>query len=113
MTRLLQPTEFRPGSKRVERFILAARAALAWERLWPMLWPASGIAGLFLAAALFGAFKPLPWPLHALILASLVTAIALSLYFDLAKFVVPNWNDAARRIERDSALATSSHLRSR
>jgi uncharacterized protein (TIGR02302 family) len=104
MTRLLQPTEFRPGSKRVERFVLAARAALAWERLWPKLWPASGIAGLFLAAALFGAFKPLPWPLHALILASLVTAISLSLYFDLSKFTLPNWNDAARRIECDSAL---------
>jgi len=104
MTRLSQPTEFRPGSKRVERFILAARIVLAWERLWPILWPASGIAGLFLATALFGAYQPLPWPLHALILASIVTAISLSLYVNLAKFVTPGWTDAARRIERDSAL---------
>jgi len=104
MTRLSQPTEFLPGSKRIARFVLAARVLLAWERLWPMLWPASGVAGLFLAAALFGAFKPLPWPLHALILAAFVTAIALTLYFNLEKFAWPGWNDAARRIERDSAL---------
>ena len=56
MTRLSPSTDFRPGSKtrRVEAFVTAARAALTWERVWPALWPATGIAGLFIAAALFG-----------------------------------------------------------
>jgi uncharacterized protein (TIGR02302 family) len=107
MTRLSQPTEFLPGSKasRIERLVLAARAILAWERLWPLLWPASGIAGLGLAAALFGAFAPLPWILHALILACFVTAIGLALYFNIVHFALPRWEDAARRLERDSSLA--------
>ena len=107
MTRLSLPIEFPPGSKasRIERLVLAARATLAWERLWPLLWPATGIAGLGLAAALFGVLAPLPWILHALILSCLVTAIGLALYFNLTRFVLPRWEDAARRLERDSSLA--------
>jgi len=106
VTRTSQPTEFPPGSKasRIERLVFAARAILAWERLWPLLWPASGIAGLGLAAALFDVLPPLPWPLHALILAGFVTAIGLALHFNLTHFVWPRWDDAARRLERDSLL---------
>jgi uncharacterized protein (TIGR02302 family) len=105
MTRYSQPTEFPTGwASRVERLVFAARAVLAWERLWPLLWPASGITGLALAAALFGVFAPLPWILHALILACLVSAIGLTLYFNLTRFVQPRWEDAARRLERDSSL---------
>ncbi|MDE2133085.1 MAG: DUF4175 family protein [Alphaproteobacteria bacterium] len=106
MTRYSQPTEFRTGSRssRIERAVFAARAVLIWERLWPLLWPASGIAGLGLAAALFDAFAPLPWIVHALVLACLVTAVGLSLYFNLTRFAWPRWEDAARRLERDSFL---------
>jgi uncharacterized protein (TIGR02302 family) len=106
MTRYSQPTEFPPGSKasRIERLVFATRVILAWERIWPLLWPASGIAGLGLAAALFDVLPPLPWPLHALILASFVTAIGLALYINLTRFVWPRWDDAARRLERDSLL---------
>ena len=106
MTRTSQPTESPPGSNssRIERLVFATRAILAWERLWPLLWPASGIAGLALAAALFDVLPPLPWPLHALILASIVTAIGLALYFNLTRLVWPRWYDAARRLERDSLL---------
>ena len=82
----------------------AARAALTWERVWPALWPATGIAGLFIAAALFGLPQFLPWPLHALVLAGCITAMGLSLYFNLENFRLPDWHDGARRIERDSTL---------
>ncbi len=106
MTRFTLPTEFRPGwDKRVRRYLILARAILSFERIWPALWPASGIAGLTLVAALFDAFTPLPWPLHALILACLTTAIALTLYFPLEHFALPRWEDGARRLEQDSALA--------
>ncbi|MGA7675994.1 MAG: DUF4175 family protein [Rhizomicrobium sp.] len=106
MTRYSQPTEFPTGSKasRIERWVFAARAILAWERLWPLLWPASGFAGVGLAAALLDAFAPLPWFLHALVLACFVTAIGLALYFNLTRFAWPRWEDAARRLERDSSL---------
>ena len=106
MTRYSQATGFQTGSAdRIAGRVAAARVILAWERLWPALWPASGIIGLFLAAMLFDLFAPLPWPLHALILASFVTAIALALYFNLDGFAWPRWEEGARRLERDSALA--------
>jgi len=106
MTRLSPSTDFRPGSKtrRVDAFVGAARAALTWERVWPALWPATGIAGLFLAAALFGLPQLLPWPLHALLLAACITAMGLSTYFALQDFQLPGWMEGARRVERDSTL---------
>ncbi len=84
--------------------MLAARAALAWERVWPALWPASGLTGVFLAAALFGLPQLLPWPAHALLLALCITAIGLSLALSFEGLRVPGWLEGARRIERDSAL---------
>src|SRR6201995_2707390 len=105
MTRLSPATEFRTGSaKGAERLILDARAALFWERAWPALWPATGLAGMFAAAALFGFPAFLPWPLHALLLAGLIAAIGLSLYFAFEAFRLPSWREGARRIERDSTL---------
>ncbi len=107
MTRYTDPSEFRTGSRadRTGRYVLASRAALAWERVWPALWPASGIAGLFAAAALADAFEPLPWTLHALILAGAITAIGLCLYFSFRDVRLPDWREGARRLERSSALA--------
>jgi uncharacterized protein (TIGR02302 family) len=107
MTRLSQLTEFQPGLKtrRIERLVAFGRGAVAWERIWPALWPASGIVGLFLAAALFGVLAPLPWPLHALILSSVVTGVGLLLFIGLKDVRLPRWEDGARRIERDSHLA--------
>lgn len=105
MTRFSATTEFRPGwADRAERYVRIARALVGFERLWPALWPATGIAGLAIAAALFGLFAALPWPLHSLILACLVTAIALTLYFQLESLRWPGWEEGARRLERDSAL---------
>ena len=107
MTRLSQPTEFQTGSptRRVERYVAAARAAVAFERLWPALWPATGVVGAFLAVALLGLVDWLAWPIHALLLASLVTASGVLLYGSLRKFSWPGWHDGARRLERDTGLS--------
>ncbi len=107
MTRYSDPSEFRTGSRAdgADRAVTASRAALLWERAWPALWPASGIAGVFIALALFDLFTPLPWILHALILGGTVTAIGLSLYFGFQRFRVPTWTEGARRLERSSRLA--------
>jgi uncharacterized protein (TIGR02302 family) len=105
MTRLSQPTEFQPGSNsRTERLIALARGAVGWERIWPALWPASAIVGLFLAASLFNLFVPLSWPLHALVLAVSISAIGVLLYIELRQLRLPSWDDGARRLERDSRL---------
>ena len=56
-TPLSNKTDFRPGSDRSARFVARARLAILWERVWRASWPASGILGLFVAAALFDAFE--------------------------------------------------------
>jgi uncharacterized protein (TIGR02302 family) len=107
MTRYLAPNEFPTGSRTEEtsRYVALSRAALLWERVWLALWPASGIAGLFVATALFDLFSPLPWALHALILSGTLTAIGLALYFGFRQLRLPGWADGARRLERDSGFA--------
>ncbi|MBL6852928.1 MAG: DUF4175 domain-containing protein [Alphaproteobacteria bacterium] len=106
MTQYSGPSEFQTGSKaeHTERLILASRGALLWERVWPALWPASAIAGVFVAAALFDLFSPLPWAVHALILAGAITGIGLCLYFSFQNFRLPSWSEGARRLERSSGL---------
>src|SRR5258708_21808612 len=93
MTRLSQPTEFQTGfpTRRVERYVAYERAALAWERFWPALWPATGLIGLFLAGALFGIYAALPWPLHALALSGAITASGVLLYLNLHTLGWPRW----------------------
>jgi uncharacterized protein (TIGR02302 family) len=105
MTRWFRASEFPAGSSRALRAVFVARLLLGLERFWPLLWPASGLVGLFLALALFGAFAALPWALHALVLAAFVTAIALSLARDLEGLAWPRWEEGARKLERDSRLA--------
>src|SRR5215471_641846 len=106
MMRLSQPTEFPSGSKtsRVERHVAIARAFVGWERVWPALWPASGLVGLFAAAALFDFFAPLPWIVHALILAACISGAGILAYLNLRNLALPKWDDGARRLERDSGL---------
>jgi uncharacterized protein (TIGR02302 family) len=100
---------------RVERFIAAARAAILWERVWPALWPATGIAGLFVAASLFDLFATLPTGLHALILTTSLAGCGYLAYLNLSLVRLPGWEDGARRVERDAALLhrpiTESHDR--
>ncbi|MBV9044929.1 MAG: DUF4175 family protein, partial [Alphaproteobacteria bacterium] len=106
MTRYSAPNEFRTGSRPdAERAVRLSRYALLWERVWPALWPASGIAGVFFALALFDLFAAIPWELHALILSGAITAAGLCLYYSFQGFSWPNWMQGARRLERSSGLS--------
>jgi len=105
MKRSLSRNDSQTGSKpRIERRIALARATLLWERVWGGTWPASGIAALFIAAALFGLFTIVPGWLHALILAGALFALALALYAGFSHFIFPRWSEGARRLERDNTL---------
>ena len=106
MTILSDKTESRTGSRdRTERFVLAARLALAWERAWRAAWPASAILGVFAALGLFGLYAAMAASLHAVLLALAAIAFGYTLSFGLRAFRWPVWEDGARRVERDSALA--------
>ncbi|HUO03448.1 MAG TPA: DUF4175 family protein [Rhizomicrobium sp.] len=87
------------------RAISLARFVLVLERVMPALWPAIGIVGLYFAAALFGLFLVIPWLLQALLLAAAITAAGLALENGLCRVHWPSEQDAARKLERDSALA--------
>ena len=56
-----------------------ARAALAWERVWPAAWPALAVLGVFAVLALFDLLPALPGWTHAVILGILVVALAVAI----------------------------------
>ncbi len=89
----------------VRRRLRLAKLALTWESLWPAAWPMLGVAGLFLAVALFDVLPRLPPSLHALILAGFATAFGIAVWRGLSRFELPTESQARRRVEIDSALA--------
>ena len=106
MTNLQDSIASRPGWKteRHERYIALARLVLAWERIWPALWPATGIIGLYIAAAFFGLSDVLPGVLRSLVFAAVLAGTGYALYREFRNWRTPGWEEAARRVERDSAL---------
>jgi uncharacterized protein (TIGR02302 family) len=82
-----------------------ARAALFWERLWLAAWPAVGIAGLFVAVALFDILPVLPGWLHGLALVLFAIAVAASVYLAALRLRWPSRQQARRRLERDSGFS--------
>jgi uncharacterized protein (TIGR02302 family) len=89
---------------RLTRWLWAARLVLWWERLWPAAWPAVGVAGLFLAFALFDLLPALPAWLHALILLGLAVGFGYALWRGFRRFAAPDLAAARRRIELDSGF---------
>lgn len=100
------PDETKPARlpPRIERRVRVARALLVWQGFWPAIWPAVGIAGVFLVLALFGIFGVLPLLLHWLVLAGFGTMIVWSLWRGFRGFKWPTRNEAFRHLERSSGL---------
>ena len=106
MTNLLDSIVSRPGSKPEphERMIALARVALLWERVWPALWPATAVLGLYIALSLFGFPGELPGALRSILLLAVLAATGWFLYREFRPWRTPRWIDGARRVERDSRL---------
>jgi uncharacterized protein (TIGR02302 family) len=106
MTNLHDSIASPPGWKteRHERYIALARLVLAWEHVWPALWPATGIIGLYVAAAFLGITEALPGALRSLIFVAVLVATGYVLYREFRNWRMPTWEEAARRVECDSAL---------
>ena len=81
-----------------------ARGALAWEQIWPALWPAVGVAGLFIAIALFNVLPSLGGWLHALVLLLFAAAFGAAVWYAVRRIRLPDGTAALRRLERDSGL---------
>lgn len=91
--------------RRIERRITLARILLVWESLWPGLWHAAALAGLFVALALLGLFTGLPMALHWALLALFALALATALWRGLRAFRWPSRDQALRHLEQTSGLS--------
>ena len=82
----------------------AARRVLWFERLWPAAWPAVGLAGAWIALALFDvpAILPAYWHIGALALA--VAGLLLLLWRGMRPLTAPSAADVDRRLEGASGL---------
>lgn len=89
--------------RRLERVIGATRLALYWERLWPRLALALGIAGLFAALAWLGVFARLP-DVPRLGLAAAFALAAAAAAGRAALTPPPGRRAALARLESDSRL---------
>ena len=94
-----------PGPRRLAGLLGLARAALFWERLWPALWPLTGVLGLFLVLALLDFPAALPGWLHAALLVAFLAAGGLAAARGLTRLGLPGTEQARRRLELDSDLA--------
>lgn len=82
-----------------------ARAAVFWERLWPLLWPSVAVVGLFLGLALLDWLPMLPGWLHGLVLVGFGIAFAAAARLAAKGFGAVARGQASHRLERDSGLS--------
>ncbi|MCF8470783.1 MAG: TIGR02302 family protein [Parvibaculum sp.] len=94
-----------PLPRRVERRVRFARALLFWEALLPALWPATGLAGLFVALALFGLFAGLPLLVHWTLLGGFGVVMVALFWHGFRGFGVPTRDEALRHLEKSSGLS--------
>lgn len=107
MTNLFEQTASRLGwsaAERHQRYVALARILIGWERGWPALWPAGGVLGFYVTAALFGLTDLFPASLRALTCFAVLCVTGFLLIRDLRTWQMPGWEAGARRVERDSAL---------
>jgi uncharacterized protein (TIGR02302 family) len=102
-------TPIRPGpgdalARRLAGRRRAARRVLWFERIWPAIWPAIGVAGAWVAAALFDmpAYLPGAWHIGALI--AVAAVIGFLLWRGLRRLRPPSAADVDRRLEGSTGL---------
>ena len=81
-----------------------ARVVVAVERIWPAIWPAVGVAGLFLAVSLLDLWHRLSPLLHVAGLLAFAVGFALTLWRARGAFGGVGPEAALARLERDSAI---------
>ncbi len=88
---------------RLKRLILAARAAIVWDRLWPALIPPLVVVALFLTVSGLGLWLVVPgWArIAGTVLFGLVFVASL---LPLARLRLPSRDEALARVDRDGAL---------
>ena len=94
----------RATGRRLRVKMLAARAALLQEQIWPRLWPTFIVVLVFVGAAFFNLFAMLPGWAHVLSLAAFCAALAAALHFAASHVRWRGRADVLARLESDSGL---------
>jgi uncharacterized protein (TIGR02302 family) len=84
------------------RKLWLARAALAFERLYPAVFPALLLIAAFVVASLLDLWRLIPVWLHAIALLVILAAVAAGLYRARLSFVWPSRDAGLARLEADS-----------
>jgi uncharacterized protein (TIGR02302 family) len=97
-----------PGRPILDRKLKLASTVLAWERLWPSLWPPIVVALSFVALALIGipgwvGDLTLGWG-HLALLIALGALFLWTIRRGVQRWIPATRADAVRRLERDSGL---------
>lgn len=82
----------------------AARRVLWFERLWPAVWPALGLAGAWIALALFEVPAALPGTWHIAALVALVVGVIALSWRGVRRVRAPRAAEVDRRLERSTGL---------
>lgn len=93
-----------PWQRRYRLLLNMAKAALAWERLWPSLWPAVAVAAIFITVALFDWLPMLPFWVHSLVLVVFAGTLGFLVRGAFRGFIPVDEKTAQSRLERDSGL---------
>ena len=88
----------------LRRKFLITRIVLFWERLWLALWPAAGVAGLFIALSLLDVWTLVTGWVHVVALLAFAGAVGGALWRGLSGLSMPDGEDARRRLETRSEL---------
>ncbi len=96
------PPSERTWRTRYRVFLNLARAVLVWERLWPCLWPAVGVAALFVAVALMDWLPALPFWVHSLVLIVFAAVFGFMIRGAILGFRAVDEKTAKQRLEQDS-----------
>jgi uncharacterized protein (TIGR02302 family) len=94
-----------PALRRLSARRRLARAALAWERLWPAIWPPLGVLGVFVLVALLGVPLLLPYWARPILAAAFLAGFGYAAWRSFRGFALPVPEAADRRLERDSGLS--------
>jgi uncharacterized protein (TIGR02302 family) len=90
--------------KNLKRRVAIAGIALWWERVWPVLWPPTGVAGVYALLALTGLFEALPVLLQWVALVATLGTCLYLIWPHRHLFAKPTWTHALRRLESMNRL---------
>ena len=94
-----------PVQKRYEGLLRRARAALLWERAWPLLVPVLMIVAGFLILSWFGLWLALPFALRMVGVGLSGVALVVAMLRIAGRLRLPRRSEAVRRVEAVSGLA--------